>query len=233
MRRAAEVGRGTFTFIGDAAEVGERIAALTRRLEGPVLTDLTVDWDDPRAEVWPSPLGDLYAGEPLLVTARLLRRGDGVRVEGSRDGSFWQAAVDLDAAAAAPASAGGVGRGIHQLWAARKIESLLGRLAEGVPEAEVRPEVVRVALEHHLVSRYTSLVAVDVTPARSAGEPLRSAAVATALPAGVLPAGGTASQLDLLLGVALLLAAAAGAALGRRPPVRSARRPAAPLGGRR
>ena len=36
--------------------------------------------------------------------------------------------------------------------------------ARGAPVEEVKPKVVKVALEHHLVSAYTSLVAVDVTP---------------------------------------------------------------------
>ena len=40
------------------------------------------------------------------------------------------------------------------------------------------------ALAHHLVSRYTSLVAVDKTPVRPAGEPLSSEQVANLMPYG-------------------------------------------------
>jgi Ca-activated chloride channel family protein len=54
MRRAAEVGRGGFTWIGDLDEVGRAVEELARKLEGPVLTDLEVAWDDPTAEVCPS-----------------------------------------------------------------------------------------------------------------------------------------------------------------------------------
>ena len=49
---------------------------------------------------------------------------------------------------------------------------------------EVRRAVIDVALEHHLVSPYTSLVAVDVTPARPAGEGIESHALETNLPEG-------------------------------------------------
>jgi Ca-activated chloride channel family protein len=211
MRRAAEVGRGSFTYVGSPDEVEEEVEGLARKLEGAVLTDLRVAWDDPGAESWPERLPDLYAGEPLVVATRLSRLGGEVRLSGQRDGVPWDLAVPLAAAVAEPLSAGAVHGGVRQLWARRKIDSLLGRLAEGVAEEEVRREVVDVALAHHLVSRYTSLVAVDVTPVRAPGEALVSGAVPVVLPAGQLPVGGTSSGRDLLLGVALVLLAAVGA----------------------
>lgn len=218
MRRAAEVGRGTFTWIGDLGDVAQAVEELARKLEGPVLTDLEVTWDDPTAEVWPEHLPDLYAGEPLVVAARLVRRGDEVRVSGRRGGVWWQETVRIaegaggrpgDHAAAGSAADAvavpAVERGVRQLWARRKIDHWLGRLVEGVPEEEVRREVVAVALAHHLVSRYTSLVAVDVTPARPADRALAAAAVPLALPDGHLPMGGTSARWDLLVGVAMML----------------------------
>jgi Ca-activated chloride channel homolog len=214
MRRAAEVGRGSFTWIGDLADVARAVEELARKLEGPVLTDLEVTWDDPTAEVWPELLPDLYAGEPLVVAARLIRRGEEVRVSGRRGGVWWQETVRVgDAGATAdPAAADAVAvpaveRGVRQLWARRKIEHWLGRLVEGVPEEQVRREVVAVALAHHLVSRYTSLVAVDVTPSRPADRALAAAAVPLALPEGHLPMGGTSARRDLLVGMAILLLA--------------------------
>jgi Ca-activated chloride channel family protein len=38
----------------------------------------------------------------------------------------------------------------------------------------VRPQVFSLGLVHHLVTKYTSLVAVDTTPSRPDGEPLNS-----------------------------------------------------------
>jgi len=40
MTKAAQLGRGTFTYIGDVAEVGEKMAALFGKLEYPVLSIL-------------------------------------------------------------------------------------------------------------------------------------------------------------------------------------------------
>jgi Ca-activated chloride channel family protein len=78
----------------------------------------------------------------------------------------------------------------------------------------VRPAVIEIALKHHLVSRYTSLVAVDVTPVRPADASLTSHALETNLPQGwdyatVLGAGqgATPGALHLVLGLTALLAA--------------------------
>lgn len=88
----------------------------------------------------------------------------------------------------------------------------MDRLREGGDRAEVRSAVVAVALQHHLVSAYTSLVAVDVTPSRPEGSPGRTANVPVALPAGMvyekvfgtLPQGATPAPLYLALGLASL-----------------------------
>jgi Ca-activated chloride channel family protein len=117
---------------------------------------------------------------------------------------------------------------------AREDRRAAGRALGGRSEADVRPAVLDVALRHHLVSRYTSLVAVDVTPARPAGAALQSHMLATNLPHGWdydavfgMGQGATDAPLHLWIGVlALLLAAAAGIARVRPAPAlaRRARR---------
>jgi Ca-activated chloride channel family protein len=85
----------------------------------------------------------------------------------------------------------------------------------GTAEETVRKGVLDIALAHHLVSKYTSLVAIDVTAPRPTGKP------ETELPQGTkssedqgktamigLPKTGTSGQLQLLLGLLLLAAAA-------------------------
>ena len=69
MTKAAQFGRGTFTRIGDVREVQEKMTALFRKLESPALTDIAVDWPA-GADVWPRIVPDLYAGEPVVVTAQ-------------------------------------------------------------------------------------------------------------------------------------------------------------------
>ena len=85
-------------------------------------------------------------------------------------------------------------------------------ITEGAERDEVRAQVVDVALAHHLVSKFTSLVAVDVTPTAPHGSPMTKA-VPTKLPAGwsyqhtvgTLPQGSTAAQVLALIGFLLLI----------------------------
>ncbi len=141
---------------------------------------------------------DLYAGQPVVVTARLGTIHGELVASGVRANESWETRTAL--------SVGAARAGVNRLWARRKIASIMDQRARGVPEDEVRPQVVELALTHHLVSKYTSLVAVDVTPTRPIDEKMRTGAVPTNLPAGwkyekvfgTLPKGGTASRLYLL-----------------------------------
>jgi Ca-activated chloride channel family protein len=222
MRGAAEEGRGTFTYVGRIEDVGPMMEELFTKLESPVLTGIEVDWGGGGAEVetWPARLPDLYAGEPIVVAARLppgsAARAGEVVLSGRLDGRQWRVARSLAAGEPHP--------GVARLWARRKIGALTAPGNDERPFGERRREVVELALRHHLVTPYTSLVAVDVTPARPAGEPMRSRRLPVSLPAGwsaehavgTLPQGGTASRLLLLAGLALLLLAATAAAIARR-----------------
>src|SRR4030065_520369 len=70
MRRAAELGRGTFTEIGSEEQVLERMSALFTKLEKPVMVGLKAEWPNGASvEGWPDPLPDLYAGEPVGLSA--------------------------------------------------------------------------------------------------------------------------------------------------------------------
>lgn len=208
MRKAAELGRGSLTSIGDLREVQARMAALLQRLEGPVMLDLQVELTgDGQAEIWPRALPDLYLGEPLVVTARTPADSGEIRITGLRGDAPWRAHLPLSQARA--------GRGIAGVWARAKIGALTDTLHEGADPDAVRAQVVRVALAHHLVSPYTSLVAVDLTPARPGGAPVERRAVPGALPRGLvnakvlgpLPRTATSAPASLAAGVLLVLAA--------------------------
>lgn len=72
MTRAARLGRGTFTYIGDVSEVTTKMAELFSRIERPVLTNITLGWTGAQdLEAWPMPIPDLYAGEPIVVAAKM------------------------------------------------------------------------------------------------------------------------------------------------------------------
>ncbi len=212
MRKAAQYGRGTFTYVGSTADVEDSMRELFEKLEHVALTDVLVDWPA-AAELYPPQVPDLYAGEPLVVAASF-PSGDGKPVEltafGRVAGAPWQQAVTADTVAL---------RGISTLWARRKIEHALDSRVDGVSAELIRKIVLDVALEHKIVSPYTSFVAVDREPARSSSQTLGRRSVANMAPAGqtAVAVPQTATPAPLLRALGTLLIAAAGLFwLGRR-----------------
>lgn len=177
MNRAAELGRGSFTHIGNSAEVNERMRELFDKLENPAVTDLKATFSQKNVSQTPALLPDLYRGEPLVIAARMGKASGTVTVEGNIDGRPWKMTLPFDETAKA--------EGISKIWARRKIddaevEQTLGRITPEAADARI----LSLALEHHLVTRLTSLVAVDRTPARPANAPLTRADIPLQLPAG-------------------------------------------------
>src|SRR6185503_2008231 len=200
MTKAAQFCAGTFTYIGRIEEVKEKMSALFAKLESPVLKGLTIDWGASKGvDAWPKVVPDLYLGEPVVVLFSADSVADEIKVAG------------LAARNTPLAEASGLGT----LWAREKISNLMDALRGGAPEEEVRSSVIRLALDHHLVSKYTSLVAVDKTQVRMRDEMLKSAGMPTNLPEGwsydavygELPRGATDARFNLLLGLLLLFSA--------------------------
>jgi len=213
MNQAARVGRGTPTFIGSVSEVGDRMSTLLRQLSMPQMADLAVSWQgadgQPLAseEVlqMPARLPDLYAGEPLAVAVQTSTVPSAAVITGRLGGRDWHSRIGL--------RAGLPDTGVHGLWARRRIDDLQAALMQGESADTVRDAVTEVAVKHHLVSRYTSLVAVDRTPSRPAHESLERRDAPINLPAGWnadtvfgrLPGTATPALAWLLYGIVSLL----------------------------
>ncbi|WP_244513138.1 MULTISPECIES: marine proteobacterial sortase target protein [unclassified Ensifer] len=179
MTKAAEYGRGTFTLIGSESQVATRMGELFTKLETPAMTDISANFEGASvSDITPNPMPDLYRGEPVVLTAEL----DGTAPEGKLQilgkagDQPWR--VEMDIAKAS------TGQGIATLWARRKIDDLEASASTIADPATLDKRIETVALAHHLVSRVTSLVAVDATPSRPAGEPQAETKLPVNLPAG-------------------------------------------------
>ncbi|MBT8082320.1 MAG: marine proteobacterial sortase target protein [Gammaproteobacteria bacterium] len=208
MRKAAEAGRGSYTFISVLHEVNEKMSALFRKLENPQVTDIELAWPSGvQVDAYPSVVPDLYLGQPITVRTRALggfRPGDALYVSGNSVAGAWRAGVPLDASASA--------KGVAALWARARIGELLDAERRGGDTSLLRADIVATALTHRLVSKYTSLVAVDKTPVRPAGEPLASERVPNLMPYGQgalmgFPATATSAPALRIMGAGWLLAA--------------------------
>ncbi|MEZ5874563.1 MAG: marine proteobacterial sortase target protein [Hyphomicrobiales bacterium] len=176
MRRAAELGRGTFTHIGAEAQVLERMSALFAKLEKPLLVGLKAEWPaGTTTEVWPDPLPDLYAGEPVVLSAKVSSPDGELRLKGTFDGKPWSVAIPLADAVD--------GAGVGKLWARTKIAALEAKqVSDG--DQGIAKSIEKVALLHHLVSSQTSLVAIDPATSRPDGENVTSTELPLNLPDG-------------------------------------------------
>jgi Ca-activated chloride channel homolog len=177
MTRAARMGRGTYTYIGSSNDVLNRMSELLGKIAHPALTDIKVNWpQDAAAEASPDPVPDLYFGEPVEVSAKLAKPDGLVTISGTLAGQAWQTSLNLGDATDS--------RGVAALWARNKIAALEESQIQGGDPETVKRAITATALDYGLTSKFTSLVAVDVTPSRPNGAGLTTTKVATLLPAG-------------------------------------------------
>ncbi|MDT8282654.1 MAG: marine proteobacterial sortase target protein, partial [Gammaproteobacteria bacterium] len=90
MRKAANIGRGTFTYIGDVNEVRQKIVSLFKKLETPALINIQLDLDRDRYEVYPNIIPDLYAGETATILIKGRSLPDNISIKGDYGNIEWQ-----------------------------------------------------------------------------------------------------------------------------------------------
>jgi Ca-activated chloride channel family protein len=180
MRKAAELGRGTYTYIARQDEVGSRMLALFGKLERPALTNISLRWEGvDKPQIYPVTVPDLYVGEPVLADAMWEQKIDtgALVVSGYHNGREWTRKLDLGSTATSS--------GLGKRWAARAIEALDDSLLFGTSADKVETAITELALEFNLITRYTSLVAVAEAIARDPRtEPSQPVLVPAAMPAG-------------------------------------------------
>jgi Ca-activated chloride channel family protein len=177
MSRAAELGRGSFTHIGSVAEVNERMRALFDKLENPAVTDIAAVFPEKNVSLSPSLLPDIYHGEPLVLAARVGKAEGTLTISGMVGDRPWTLSLPLDQASSA--------KGISKIWARRQIDDAeVNQTLGKITQADADKRILQLALEHHLVTRLTSLVAVDTKRLRPTNAPLAEANIPLQLPAG-------------------------------------------------
>ncbi|HEB83114.1 MAG TPA: marine proteobacterial sortase target protein [Gammaproteobacteria bacterium] len=189
MRKAAIRGRGSFTYIGNVNEVQEKTEQLFARLENPALVNIEIDIDRQRYEVFPSIIPDLYAGETTSILVRGSPVPENLSLTGDYAGTEWQAQI-----AAQTQRKAVTGNAIRIAWAREKLASLMTLYHEPAADKQrerIKQEVIDTAVEHHLVSRFTSLVAVDITPVNREALPLQQRLRNNRPHGWQKPAGGT------------------------------------------
>ncbi|WP_019613907.1 marine proteobacterial sortase target protein [Psychromonas ossibalaenae] len=206
MKSSAQLGRGTYTSIGDVNEVRSKMSALFTQLSAPVLRDIKLTWENgSEVDYWPKPLTDLYQGEPLQVVMKIPSGENKLQVSGLKveNGAAqkWTQVLSLDQEQN--------GAGIDILWAKEQIDSI--ELNRELPVSEKKQLITALGLNYHIVTKHTSLVAVEQQVTRPLMLSSVDKQVKTHLPKGntmSLPQTGLGSGLYLRIALMLLLSAA-------------------------
>jgi len=219
--KMAQFGRGTFTHIADINEIRAQMTQLFESIESPVLTDVKLSFEGVEvAEEYPERVPDLFERQPLLIFGRISKGRVGKAHLTARAGNNpYETTIDFDSSRAT------FHPGITTLWARQRVEDLIDRWRQTDEngQAEIRAKVIAHAIRYRLVTRFTSLVAVEEVVVNAGGRP-STVPVPTELPAGwqmdkVLgaPATGTADAFLEALGIALLFAGIVLLCLVRKP----------------
>ncbi len=177
MSRMATLGRGAYTHVGTPEEVAARMLPLLDMLGHPAMQDLAVKIEGASLDMTPRTLPDLYAGQPLVLVGKTKHLSGRITISGMIGGKSWVRTIDLAKAAESPA--------VAKLWARRRIDDIeadrtLGKMDEAAADAAI----TEIGLTSGLVTSQTSLIAVDRTPTRPAGEGLVKEDLPLNLPAG-------------------------------------------------
>jgi Ca-activated chloride channel family protein len=132
------------------------------------------------AEYYPSPLPDLYVGDPVSISIRGQNSNGMATLNGKIGTQGWIVKVPLEQASEAV--------GIAKVWARDKIanleRSLIAQSGNNPIQESTDAELLRTALSYGMVSRLSSLVALDVTPSRPTTSRLIQSKLPTAIPHG-------------------------------------------------
>lgn len=223
LEELARAGRGVARIVLNDDQAKDAARALAQRIAAPALTDLQIVWGDaPVEQVSPGRLPDLFLGQPVRVLARYTRGGRfPVLIRGRQGAEIVELRVDL----VLPERSDG-GAALPTLWARSLVQDrmidYLSPFADETRRQALAQEITTLGLEHHLITQWTSFVAVahEAQLATSRGP---TVSVATPTPLGVrgyMDGGGFSgvggATPEPATGLAITLLAAGAAWAGRK-----------------
>jgi Ca-activated chloride channel family protein len=165
LEEMAAIGRGTVQVVRPDEDTTAAVERLEKRIASPLLTDISIDWKGLAvADVSPSRIPDLFAGQPLVLAGRYSRPGAAtVSVTGKLAGRT----VSFDVPVALPETRDRPA--IAAIWSRGRITEL-ARQQLRAEKPEVKKQIIELALANHLMSAYTAFVAVDSSRKTAGGK---------------------------------------------------------------
>lgn len=201
MKKAAEIGRGSYQFISNHNELVKQMDRLFTKLSQPVLTDLNMSLNDPNGALLttPNPIPDVYANEPLFLSYQVTGEQSDSLLTGIYQGKIWSVNIENYQQGNVENNVlGDIERNkakstksaqelnippLATLWARRKIADHYRQLML-YKDTKAKDNIIELALKYHLVTPFTSLVAVE----KEVSRPHHQTAIAKQLK-NMLPVG--------------------------------------------
>ncbi|MDJ0910163.1 MAG: VIT and VWA domain-containing protein, partial [Woeseiaceae bacterium] len=154
LERLAQQGRGAVAWLGPQDSGSEVMSSFFARISKPAMTDVQIDWGGMRvSDIYPARLPDLFVGRPIVITGKFDGPLSPVTVSGHAGGETQQYVVRPSAEDTNPY--------LGRIWARQRIADLASRQNwQQDPYGELEAAILQTALQHQLVSDYTSFVAV-------------------------------------------------------------------------
>ncbi|MCC6996938.1 MAG: VWA domain-containing protein [Deltaproteobacteria bacterium] len=185
LEELARIGRGTTQVVRADEDEAAAVERFHARLARPLLTDVRIDWKGLAVrDLSPAQVPDLFAGQPIILSGRYTSAGAAtITVHGRQAGR----AVSFDVPVTLPESR--PDPAIATVWARARIADLSRAQLRG-ERPELRAEILRLALAHRLMTRYTAFVAVDTSRVTAGGAATR-VDVPVEVPDAIKHPGGT------------------------------------------
>ncbi|MBI5574364.1 MAG: hypothetical protein HY919_07430 [Elusimicrobia bacterium] len=158
----ARIGKGEPFVVTNQQEAKKTADKFLNYVHHPLLTDIKVDFGD--FEVYdaePPSLPDLFASRPLVIYGKYRNASGKIKVTGRTTSGQYKKMVDV-----MKTSEDKDNVSLKYLWAREKIARLADYAKVG---QDVKEEVTELGLKYHLMTEYTSFVAVDLMK-RNTGE---------------------------------------------------------------
>jgi Ca-activated chloride channel family protein len=150
----ARVGRGEPYVVTNQDEAEEIAEKFMKYIQHPLLTDIDVKFDGFDAyDVEPLSMPDLFAKRPLILFGKYKKASGQIVVKGNTVSGNYKKTIKVKSSLEDQDNSA-----LKYLWAREKIARLsdYGHVGE-----DVREEVTKLGLKYHLMTEYTSFVAVD------------------------------------------------------------------------
>lgn len=161
---------GQSNYVRPNEDIEAHVSKLYNRIESPVLTDVTVDFQfdevaaaegDPISRMYPAGAFDLFEGEQLVLVGRYRKSGN-VKIGVSGNMAGTTQSFDFSAELVEKSDDESYAF-IEKLWATRRVGEIIDEIDLKGKNDELIKELVELSTRHGILTQYTSFLADENT----------------------------------------------------------------------